>query len=60
VQNEPPQFVFSQTAAVLVAIDGEPLWRPVENTPLMRVLNTRALILKDPAGRIYLHLGEDL
>ena len=56
VQNEPPQFVFSQKAAVLVAIDGEPVWRPVENTPLMRVLNTRALILKDPAGRIYLHL----
>jgi len=56
VQNEPPQFVFSQKAAVLVAIDGEPLWRPVENTPLLRVLNTRALILKDPAGRIYLRL----
>jgi hypothetical protein len=56
VQNEPPQFVFSQTAAVLVAIDGEPVWRPVENTGLTRVLNTRALILKDPAGRIYLRL----
>ncbi len=56
VQNEPPQFVFSSKAAVLVAIDGEPVWRPVENTGLTRVLNTRALILKDPAGRIYLHL----
>jgi hypothetical protein len=56
VQNEPPQFVFSQTAAVLVAIDGEPVWRPVENTGLTRVLNTRALILKDAAGRIYLRL----
>jgi hypothetical protein len=56
VQNEPPQFVFSQTAAVLVAIDGEPVWRPVEDTGLLRILNTRALILKDPAGRIYLRL----
>jgi hypothetical protein len=56
VQNEPPQFVFSPKAAVLVAIDGDPVWRPVENSNLTRVLNTRALILKDPAGRIYLHL----
>ena len=56
VKNEPPQFVFSRTAAVLVAIEGEPVWRPVEDTGLLRVFNTRALLLKDSAGQIYLHL----
>jgi hypothetical protein len=56
VQNEPPIFVFSQAAAILFPIDGEPVWRPVENTGLMRVLNTRALLLRDQTGRIYLHL----
>jgi hypothetical protein len=56
IKNEPPKFVFSQSAAVLVLIDGEPIWRPVQGTSLQRVLNTRALVLRDASGNIYLHL----
>jgi len=57
VKNEPPRFVISQTAAVLVPIDGAPVWRPVQGTTLERVLNTRALVLLDgPSDRFYIHL----
>ena len=57
VKNDPPKIVFSKTAAVLVPIDGEPVWRPVPGTGLERVLNTRPLVLRDTAsGRLYLHL----
>jgi len=57
VKNEPPKFVFSQGAAVLVTIDGEPVWRPVQGTSLERVINTRALVLLDDAtGKYYIHL----
>ncbi len=56
VKNEPPTFVFSQAAAILVLIDGEPVWTAVPGTSLERVLNTRALILRDTSGNIYLHL----
>src|SRR5262245_58457030 len=57
VQNEPPQFVFAQQTAVLVAIDGAPVWRPVTGTTLERVINTRALVLRDnTSGTYYIHV----
>jgi hypothetical protein len=57
VENDPPRFVFSTRAAVLVPIDGVPLWRPVPSTRLERIINTRALIaLDDTTGRFYIHL----
>jgi hypothetical protein len=56
LQNPVPQFVFSQTPAVLVTIDGDPAWRPVSGTPYQRVLNTRPLLLRDASGTVYFHL----
>ena len=56
VKNDPPRFIFSQQAAILVPIDGDPVWRTVKQTGLVRVLNTRALILGDTSGKFYLHL----
>jgi len=56
VQNQPPQFIFSDTPAVLIQVDGEPVWRSVEGSDLVRVLNTRALILGNKSGKVYLHL----
>lgn len=56
VKNEPPAFVFSQTAAVLISIDGEPVWTAVEGAKLKRILNTRALVLQDASGKLHLHL----
>lgn len=57
IKNEPPRFVFTQSAAVLVPIDGTPVWRTVPGTRLERVINARALVLLDDAtGRFYIHL----
>ena len=56
LQNAPPRIVFMQTPTVLVFIDGEPKYVPVEGTKLARVLNTRVLLLKDSKDKFYLHL----
>ena len=57
VKNDPPKIIFSPRTAVLVAIDGEPVWRSVAGTSLERVINARALILlDDQSGKYYIHL----
>ena len=56
VNNAPPKIIFSDQPAILVAIDGPPAYRPVPGTELERVINTHALLLKDRAGRFYLHV----
>src|SRR4051794_33877627 len=59
VKNDPPRILYSERPAVLVPIDGKPVLRPVENTGLLRVTNTRALILKDKASsRYFLYLSD--
>ena len=56
VLNEPPRIVFSTSPMVLVLIHGEPAWRPVSGTNLTRAINTRALVLSDPSGAVYVHV----
>ena len=57
VKNAPPAFVFSQQASVLINIDGNPVWGPVNGTTLERVINTRVLmLLDDSTGKYYIHL----
>jgi hypothetical protein len=57
VKNEPPKFIFSQNPAILIPIDGEPSWQPVQGTSLQRAVNTRALVfLDDTTGKFYIHL----
>lgn len=56
VQNPVPGFVFSPAPAVLVTIDGDPAWRDIGSTGFQRVLNTRALLMKDSSGAIWFHL----
>jgi len=56
LKNDPPQILFSTVPAILVYVDGDPAYRPVKDSKLERVVNTRPLILKDAGGRHYLHL----
>jgi hypothetical protein len=56
VKNDPPKFVFSEKPAILVLLDGDPVWTPVKGTSLQRVLNTRALVLSDTLGNFYVHV----
>ena len=58
VRNEAPQVVVSYTPAILVPVDGTPVWKPVpSDSRFQRVINTHALILKGGLGdQLYLHV----
>jgi hypothetical protein len=57
LKNDPPKIVFSTTPAILVLIDGAPVYRPVPgNTSYTRVVNTRPVVLKDAGGTHFLRL----
>lgn len=57
VKNDPPKVFFSTKPAILVLIDGNPELRPVKDTNLERIINTRVLILQDRSNnKFYLHL----
>lgn len=56
VKNEAPRVFFTTRSAILVLIDGSPVFRQVVGTDLERVINTRVLIVRDRRNRFYLHL----
>jgi hypothetical protein len=51
-----PRIVVAKNPAVLVAIDGAPRFVPVGDTGLAGVRNTRAVLLKDAEGKLYLRV----
>jgi hypothetical protein len=58
LKNDPPTIMVSKVPAVLILIDGDPVYRAVEGTPYTRVVNTPALLLFDSAaGTFYLDGG---
>jgi hypothetical protein len=56
LKNTPPAIIFSTRPAMVVPVEGAPVYRTVEKTDLERVFNTRALILRDRSGQHFLHL----
>jgi len=57
VNNTPPQVLVSYTPAVLVPIEGPPVWRPVPGTRFERIINTQAMILREQGSDTnYLHV----
>jgi hypothetical protein len=55
LRNAPARIIFSPRPAVLVQVDGEPVFRPVEGSNYQRVINTPAMILQDASSqRLYL------
>jgi hypothetical protein len=46
VKNDPPKFLFSTVPAILVYVDGAPVYQPVKDTKLERAINTRVLLLR--------------
>jgi hypothetical protein len=54
LRNDPPRILFSRQPAILVPIDGKPVYRDIDNTDLKRVINTHVLLLKDASGRFHL------
>lgn len=56
LKNDPPRVVFASTPTVLIYIDGTPVWQPVPNTSLARVINTRPLLLRNSQGTLFLKI----
>jgi len=53
VGNAPPDIIFAFSPAVLVRVDGEPVWRASGVAGVEKAINTRALLLRFQ-GRFYL------
>src|SRR6266446_1546929 len=57
VKNDPPRIIYSTTPALLVLVDGPPVFRPIAGLNVERVINTRALIL-NLSGHFYLYASD--
>src|SRR6185295_17575873 len=53
VKADPPPVFFSQTPAVLVNVDGAPIWSPIGGTDLRFVVNTNWDLFEDPESHSY-------
>src|SRR4051812_41095202 len=47
---------FAEAPAILIPVDGEPVYQPIPGTNLERIVNTRALIVRDGAGIHYVNV----
>jgi hypothetical protein len=56
LRNTPPRIIFSSMPSILIYIDGAPVFTAVQGTGLSRAVNTQVLLLKDTAGKFYLHV----
>jgi len=57
VKNDPPAILFRTSPALLVVVDGKPVYREVPGASWQRVVNTRPLLVLEPgSGRHYLRL----
>jgi hypothetical protein len=55
VKADPPPVFFSKTPAVIVNIDGEPIWSPIKDNDLQFAVNTNwDLFLHGPTKTLYL------
>jgi hypothetical protein len=59
VKADPPVVFFSQVPAVLVNIDGDPIWSPIVRNELQFAVNTNwDLFRHPPTGRFYLRVDQ--
>ena len=58
ILNPVPAFIFSTTPAVLIQVQGEPVFHATKVTSVDRLLNTRAFIAKTASGELFLHLWD--
>ncbi len=52
--EDSPRLLFAEQPAILVLIDGDPVYRAVEGTDLQRLVNTKPLIVRDTADIHYM------
>jgi len=58
---DPPEIIYRDQPALLIAIDGEPVLREIENAPYKAVINTPYPLIVDPKkNTYYLNAGKDV
>jgi hypothetical protein len=60
LNNTPPKIIFMDRPAILVSIDGEPQMTTIEDSKLMRVINTPFTIVFDSNSKKYYLDGGDV
>jgi hypothetical protein len=55
-QTAPPRIIFADSPALLIQIDGDPVYRDVPGTALQRIVNTRPLIVRDQMNGHFLRI----
>jgi hypothetical protein len=58
LKHEPPKIILSTEPALLVSIDGEPTFQPIEGSKYERVVNTPFLIARGGKD-LYLYIGSN-
>src|SRR5262249_45047016 len=53
LRNAPPRIFYSESPAILVPIDGAPQLKELAGLDLLRVINTRALMLQEKSSQRY-------
>ncbi|MCZ6834830.1 MAG: hypothetical protein O7G85_03565 [Planctomycetota bacterium] len=53
LKNTPPKIIFVSHPALLITLDGEPRLEPIDNSKVMRVVNTPFVMLFEPASKAY-------
>ncbi|MBF8177739.1 RHS repeat domain-containing protein [Herminiimonas contaminans] len=56
LRNIPPEFIFSSVPAILIYVDGKPVYRTLPGLPFERIINTRPLVLRDSTSTYYLKI----
>jgi hypothetical protein len=56
LNNAPPAIIFSNVPAVLVLVDGTPVYKAQSGTSMQRLINTSAIVLQASTGELYFHL----
>ena len=55
LKSDPPRIIISQTPAILVSFDGDPIWSPIKDNELKFAVNTNWDIFQhEPTGLYYL------
>ena len=56
--EDSPRLLFAEQSAILVLIDGDPVYHPVKGTDLQRIINTKPFIVRDMAGIHYVKVSD--
>ena len=58
LRHEPPRILVVDVPTVLVPVQGDPVWKPLQGTALVRIVNTPMLLVRDTAGAHSLRIAD--